>query len=116
MLRTGIDGDGIATLILDQPGRPVNTLGWALVDALEAEVERLAADGAVSGIIVTSAKSSFLAGADLAIMGDLAAPEVSLPDAARRIGRMGALFRRLETCGKPVVAAAPGTALGQGWS
>lgn len=114
MLRTEIDGDGIATLILDQPGRSVNTLGWALVDALEAEVERLAADGVVAGIVVTSAKSSFLAGADLAIMGDLAAPDVSLPEAARRIGRMGALFRRLETCGKPVVAAAPGTALGAG--
>lgn len=114
MLRTEIDGDGIATLILDQPGRSVNTLGWALVDALEAEVERLAADGVVAGIVVTSAKSSFLAGADLAIMGDLAAPDVSLPEAAWRIGRMGALFRRLETCGKPVVAAAPGTALGAG--
>lgn len=114
MLRTEIDGDGIATLILDQPGRPVNTLGWALVDALEAVVERLAADGAVSGIIVTSAKSSFLAGADLTIMSGLATPEVPLAETARRIGRMGALFRRLETCGKPVVAAAPGTALGAG--
>lgn len=114
MLRSEIDGDGIATLILDQPGRPVNTLGWALVDALEAEVERLVEAGAVSGIIVTSGKSSFLAGADLSIMSGLAAPEVTLAEAARRIGRMGALFRRIETCGKPVVAAAPGTALGAG--
>ncbi|WP_024279637.1 enoyl-CoA hydratase-related protein [Xanthobacter sp. 126] len=114
MLRTEIDGDSIATLTLDQPGRPVNTLGWALVDALEAEVERLAGDAAVSGIIVTSGKSSFLAGADLSIMNGLAAPELALAETARRIGRMGALFRRLETCGKPVIAAAPGTALGAG--
>ncbi|MEP9352335.1 enoyl-CoA hydratase-related protein [Xanthobacter sp. KR7-65] len=114
MLRTEIDGDGIATLILDQPERPVNTIGWALLEVLEAEVERLVADGAVSGIVVTSAKSSFLAGADLSIMTGLAAPQVTLIEAARRIGRIGGLFRRLETCGKPVVAAAPGTALGGG--
>lgn len=114
MLRTEIDAEGIATLVLDLPGRSMNVMDWALAAALGAQVERLAADPAVTGLILTSGKASFMAGADLAIMRDLAAPGVTAGDAARRVAAIGATFRRMETCGKPVVAAAPGTALGAG--
>lgn len=114
MIDLNIDADGIATLTLDMPERTMNVLNWQLGQALEAAVSRLADDSTVRGVIVTSGKSSFVAGADLSIMKDFVAPGVTPHQAADLIGRFGAVFRRLETLGKPVVGASPGTALGGG--
>ncbi len=110
MLNTEIS-DGIALIAIDLPGRAMNVMDWPLVAALDGEVSRLAADPAVTGIILTSAKSAFLAGADLAMLEVLTGTPA---DIAARIAVMGDAFRRMETCGKPIVAAAPGTALGAG--
>lgn len=110
MLTTQIE-DGIALLTIDQPGRAMNVMDWALSAALDAEVARLAADDAVTGIVITSGKGAFIAGADLAILKALTGTPREIAD---RVGRMGDAFRRIETCGKPVVAAATGTALGAG--
>lgn len=110
MLKTEIT-DGIALVSIDLPGRAMNVMDWPLVATLDAEFARLAADPTVTGIILTSAKASFLAGADLAMLEALTgAPR----DIAARVAPMADAFRRIETCGKPVVAAAPGTALGAG--
>src|SRR5690606_16523801 len=66
-------------------------------------------------IVLTSVKpGSFIAGADLSIMKDMTGEGVTPAHASARIGVMGAALRRLETSGKPVVAASPGTALGGG--
>ncbi len=114
MLNTTIN-DGIATLSLDMPDRSMNVLTPELAQALDAEMSRLVADAAVTGIIVTSGKKgSFVAGADLGQMADFVRPGVSKAQARAMIGAYGDLLRRIETCGKPVVAAAPGTALGGG--
>src|SRR4029077_1390378 len=73
-------------------------------------VERLAGDPNIRGAILTGAGSkAFAAGADiaeLAVQGPL--------DARTRARRGQAVLRRLETCGKPVVAAVNGVALGGG--
>lgn len=110
MLKTEIS-EGIALVSIDLPGRAMNVMDWPLVDALDAEFARLAADPAVSGIILTSAKAAFMAGADLAMLEALTGPP---RDIAARVAPMAEAFRRMETCGKPIVAAAPGTALGAG--
>ncbi|MEY4416419.1 MAG: hypothetical protein RIQ53_3712 [Pseudomonadota bacterium] len=121
MIRLDIDAQGIATLTIDQP-RTMNVIDWDFPPALDACLDRIARiqaqarpqDPQVRGLIVTSAKSSFVAGADLAIMADFVAPGVGPADAARLIARIGAVLRRLETLGLPVVGASTGTALGGG--
>lgn len=110
MLTTTLE-DGIAIVTIDLPGRSMNVMDAALIAALDAEVARLAADTAVSGIILTSGKAAFIAGADLAMLENLTGTPRAIADA---VGAMGDAFRRIERCAKPVLAAAPGTALGAG--
>jgi 3-hydroxyacyl-CoA dehydrogenase/enoyl-CoA hydratase/3-hydroxybutyryl-CoA epimerase len=114
MLTSAIDKDGIALVTIDMPGRSMNVIDWAFTDALRAEIGRLAADEAVSGIVIASGKTSFIAGADLAIMNGMSGPGTSPASASERIRAMTDAFRAIETCGKPVVAVASGTALGGG--
>lgn len=113
MITTTID-DGFACLTIDMPGRTMNVLTQAFADALEQAVDAVAADRAVTGIIITSGKPAFLAGADLGQMAGFNAPGVTPADVKATAGRYSAVFRKLETCGKPVVGAAAGTALGGG--
>ncbi|WP_321342119.1 enoyl-CoA hydratase-related protein [Breoghania sp.] len=114
MLNTEIDSDGVALVTIDMPGRSMNVIDWPLADALKDEIAALTTNESVTAIIFASGKSSFIAGADLAIMGDFVGPGTSPKTSAELIGRLARRFRELETCGKPVVAAASGTALGGG--
>jgi 3-hydroxyacyl-CoA dehydrogenase/enoyl-CoA hydratase/3-hydroxybutyryl-CoA epimerase len=111
-----VDGDGIATLTIDMPGRSMNVLSDQLTEELARLIERVATDVVVKGAIVTSGKSSFIAGADLRELEKLAfGPLVQDPGALlQHVAKMGNLWRKLERCGKPVVAAITGTALGGG--
>lgn len=112
MFTTDIDADGIATVTIDMPGRTMNVIDWALTEALTAEAKVLTANDAVRAIVLTSGKNAFVAGADLAVMDDMFG---MTPEAASdRIAGMGGMVRAFETCGKPVVGAATGTALGGG--
>jgi len=115
MLRTEIDAtDGIALVTIDMPGRSMNVIDWALAEALQREIALLAANDAVTGIVLASGKESFIAGADLAIMKDFTGPGTSPKTAAEKLRSLADPLREMETCGKPVVAAASGTALGGG--
>lgn len=114
MIEIHTDAQGIATLTINLPGRALNVIDWAFSEALAAQLEQLAADASVTGVIITSGKSSFMAGADLSIMKDFVREGVSPRQAADLIGTIGRTLRRLETLGKPVVGASPGTALGGG--
>ena len=105
------DADGIVTLTMDLPGRATNVINETFVEALAATLDRLEqAKETITGIILTSAKSTFLAGADLEGLLTLRDPA----EAFRRAEQFKALLRRLETLGRPVVAALNGTALGGG--
>jgi 3-hydroxyacyl-CoA dehydrogenase/enoyl-CoA hydratase/3-hydroxybutyryl-CoA epimerase len=110
MIDYRVDGDGIAVVTWNVPGSPVNTLSDAATTAYVAAVDKALADPAVKGIVVTSAKSDFIAGADI---NDFLADRsvAGLEAGSRAINRV---FRRLETAGKPMVAAINGTALGGG--
>ncbi|MDE2148802.1 MAG: enoyl-CoA hydratase/isomerase family protein [Gammaproteobacteria bacterium] len=104
------DADGIVVLTLDMPGRSMNVLNEKLTAPLSEAIERVASDGSVKGVVITSGKPQFLAGADIDRV-------YAITDPAHAFGlsqAYKALLRRLETCGKPVVAALGGTALGGG--
>jgi 3-hydroxyacyl-CoA dehydrogenase / enoyl-CoA hydratase / 3-hydroxybutyryl-CoA epimerase len=108
------DAEGVVTLVLDDPAQSANTMNAAFADSLDATVDRLetARDG-IRGVIVTSAKKTFFAGGDLR---DLIR---ATPDDAERVFagslRIKRALRRLETLGRPVVAAVNGAALGGGY-
>ena len=119
-----IDADGIALVTFDSPGRSMNVLSGAVVKELGELVAKMAEDDAVKGIVVTSGKSAFCAGADLEEMGGHFAGVQKLmktdPEAAKKqlfeqVFTLNAAFRALETCGKPVAAAINGLALGGGF-
>ncbi len=108
-----LESDGIATLIIDLKDRPMNVITRQLIEELGASVEKVAADQAVKGVILTSGKSSFMAGADLKGVSELFAAKD--PQTIYQNGMAFAgILRRMETCGKPFVAAINGTALGGG--
>ena len=60
-----IDGDGIALVTWNAPGRTMNVIDVKVIEELSAIVEELATDGAVKGVVITSGKDTFCAGADL---------------------------------------------------
>ena len=121
----GIDGDGIALVTWNMPGRTMNVIDSTVREELSAIVEELATDGAVKGVVITSGKDTFCAGADLALLEALSR---SFADLVASRGEEAAnayvfaesrktslLYRRIETCGKPWVAAINGTAVGGGF-
>ena len=117
-----IDGDGIALVTWDMPGKSTNLITMAVVDELEALATRFAGDEAIAGVIVTSAKEGFCGGADVTMLRQISGlAEGAARDPARMdqlvqsIKRLSDVIRRIETCGRPVVAAMPGTAVGGGY-
>ena len=80
-----IDGDGIALVTWNSPGRTMNVIDAAVLAELSALVEELVANAAVKGVVITSGKDTFCAGADLTMLESLAAPSRSLsPRRAKR--------------------------------
>jgi 3-hydroxyacyl-CoA dehydrogenase/enoyl-CoA hydratase/3-hydroxybutyryl-CoA epimerase len=107
------DADGVVILTLDDPSSSANTMNEAYQESIRATVDRVYAErDEITGVIITSAKNTFFAGANLNDLlqvgpGDAAQMEAFVRDAK-------AVLRRLETLGKPVVAAINGAALGGG--
>ncbi len=109
-VRQDLDADGILTLTMDMPGRSMNVLNEQLTEPFAEAIERIESDDAVKGVIITSGKKEFLAGADIDGIFKITDPGEAYEAARAYQG----FLRRLETCGKPVVAALNGTALGGG--
>ncbi|KZC40059.1 MULTISPECIES: 3-hydroxyacyl-CoA dehydrogenase NAD-binding domain-containing protein [Rhodanobacter] len=105
-----IDADGIGLVTFDQPGRAMNVLNPELVAPFAAIVERLEKEEAIKGLVLTSGKSTFIVGADIDQLTAISTAE----EAFSLCEDLKALLRRIEKCGKPVVAALNGTALGGG--
>src|SRR4051812_8722058 len=107
------DAEGIVVLTLDDPSQSANTMNAAYAASMLATVERLEAEkDTVRGVVITSAKKTFFAGGDL---NDLKkATKEDAEEVATFVREGKAVLRRLETLGKPVVAAINGAALGGG--
>lgn len=106
--------DQIVVLTLDMPGQSANTMNAAYREAMAATLTRLEAEkDEIAGVVITSAKKTFFAGGDLneLIMVDKAQAKAFYDS----VLVLKAQLRRLETLGKPVVAAINGAALGGGW-
>jgi len=115
-ITTELDADGILVARIDMQGRTMNVFSKAMMDSLEALLTAVAADAAVKGVVLTSGKSAFLAGADLDMirMFTERAKIDAVPELNKLFGHLGRLFRRLELSPKPYVAAINGLALGGG--
>lgn len=108
------DATGIVTLVLDDPNQSANTMNQAFRASIMAVADRLEAEkDSIRGVIYTSAKKTFFAGGDLKDMIQ-AGPEHA-KDIFEAAMDMKRALRRIETLGKPVVAALNGAALGGGY-
>jgi 3-hydroxyacyl-CoA dehydrogenase/enoyl-CoA hydratase/3-hydroxybutyryl-CoA epimerase len=105
-----VGDDGIAIATMDLAGRPMNVVNDELMVPLAAIAERLATDASIKGLVLTSGKADFCAGGDIDKLSRLE----SAQQAFDLTMQMKAVLRRLETAGKPVVAAINGHALGGG--
>jgi 3-hydroxyacyl-CoA dehydrogenase/enoyl-CoA hydratase/3-hydroxybutyryl-CoA epimerase len=113
------DEAGIAVITFDVPGRSMNTLTAEVVRELGEITEKLKTDATIKGAIFTSGKpSGFCAGADLGELGGGGmgggGGEAGLRALFEACFTLNRTFRGIETCGKPVVAALNGLALGGG--
>ena len=106
--------DGIATITFDEPNSPVNTMSLQWQDDLAELTTHILKDkDTLQGLLLTSAKPTFFAGADLKSVMRLQASDA--PAVFASIERVKHHFRMIETLGKPVVSCLNGSALGGGW-
>jgi 3-hydroxyacyl-CoA dehydrogenase/enoyl-CoA hydratase/3-hydroxybutyryl-CoA epimerase len=115
------DADGIALVTWDMPDRSMNVFTLEVMDELEKIIDQVVADAGVKGAVITSGKDSFSGGADLGMLQEMLGlfqkekaknPEKAMKLLFDGVGRMGGLWRKLETSGKPWVSAINGTCMG----
>ena len=120
-----VDSDGIALITWDMADRSMNVITMDVIEELGAVVDKVTNDSAIKGAVITSGKSSFCGGADLAMLDRLAeifatmaknqgehAAAGLLFEESRKLSQ---LYRRIESGGKPWVCALNGTAMGGGF-
>jgi 3-hydroxyacyl-CoA dehydrogenase/enoyl-CoA hydratase/3-hydroxybutyryl-CoA epimerase len=120
-----VDADGIALVTWNMPGRSMNLIDVKVMEELTAIVERVASEAGIKGAVLASGKEAFCAGADLTM---LEAQSRTFADLLKSQGeeaankrlfeegrKLSLIARRIETCGKPWVAALNGTAMGGGF-
>ena len=113
MVRWEADSDGIVTLTMDDPDASANTMHARFGTDFAATLDRLEAEkDSITGVVLTSAKKTFFAGGNLEdLVRYTPADAQKVFDQTQGIKK---LMRRLETLGRPVVAAINGAALGGG--
>ncbi len=117
-----VDADGIALITWDMPGRSMNVLDIPAMEEFAALVEKVATDAAIKGAVITSGKDTFSGGADITMLDSLTrnyaatakkdGEEAAAAFLFNESRKLSQIYRRIETCGKPWVAAINGTALG----
>ncbi len=105
--------NNVAIISWNMTTSPMNVLNDISIPEFAEHLEMAYADPEVKGIIITSEKNEFIAGADVKMILRNNSKD---PSEMHKFSLdFNAIFRKLETCGKPVVAAINGTALGGGY-
>lgn len=107
-VRIDIEGS-VAIVTMNSP--PVNALSRQLNDELTETFDRLSEDPSVRAVVLTADGKVFCAGADLKSRKALGDAPGALTAHLRRTREC---FHAIRECGKPVVAAINGAALGSG--
>src|SRR5437762_2441896 len=100
--------DRVATLTVNRPDK-LTARNDSTIAELGHAIDQIRVDDAIGGVILTGAGRAFVAGADIS---ELSSQSPVLAKARSRAGQD--VFRRFETCPKPVIAAVNGFALGGG--
>jgi enoyl-CoA hydratase len=101
--------DGIARVTVNRPDK-LNALNGVVIAELGDAVGHIEGDPGVRGVILTGAGAkAFVAGADISELAEQGATQGKARSVAGQT-----VFRRFERCGKPVIAAVNGFALGGG--
>ncbi|MFE2995729.1 enoyl-CoA hydratase-related protein [Nocardia sp. NPDC059246] len=106
--------DGVVVLTMNDPDHRTNTANERFVREFPAVLARLEAErDSITGVVLTSGKKTFFAGADLTSF--VTAGPDQIPAVESMLNELKTNLRRLETFGRPVVAAINGAALGGGY-
>lgn len=107
-----IDQDGIAHLELNHNQHHVNVLDQQMINEVLEHFHEVITNNDVVGLLISSAKKSFIAGVDLSLLGAIDQKEpAEFRDFLMRIHQA---MIQLETSSKPVVTVINGTTLGGG--
>jgi 3-hydroxyacyl-CoA dehydrogenase/enoyl-CoA hydratase/3-hydroxybutyryl-CoA epimerase len=116
------DSDGIALVTWDIPGKSMNVLDETTGAELAAIVDATTSDAAIKGVVITSGKEAFSGGADLTMLEGMNRIYVEMlkskgEEAANKyvfdeVSKLSMNLRKIETAGKPWVAAINGLAFG----
>jgi len=106
-----IGADNIAILRIDAQGEATNLFTFALLQAYKNAIETALAQPEILGVVVISGKKDFIAGGDLRAFS---VPPADKMQVWQPLMQMHQTMRKLETMGKPIVAAINGSALGGG--
>jgi len=120
--RFDVDADGVALITWDMPGRSMNVLTPEAIEEFNGLIDKVAADAAIKGAVVTSGKATFSGGADLTMLQGMAHEYARVAKAegeekAMRVffdrsRQLSLIYRKLESCGKSFAAAINGVCLG----
>ncbi len=106
------DAENIVTITMDMEG-PVNAMNDKFNKEYFSTIERLEKEkDDIAGVILTSAKKTFVAGGDLNQLVKYKKEDINI--IFNMLEELKSYMRRLELLGKPVVAAINGTAMGGG--
>lgn len=103
------DARGVVTLTLNRPAA-FNALSEAMLEALQRELDRVAADDAARVVVIAAAGKAFCAGHDLKEMR--AAPSLGYYE--RLFAQCGRMMMSIQKLPQPVIARVHGTATAAG--
>ncbi|WP_426411795.1 3-hydroxyacyl-CoA dehydrogenase NAD-binding domain-containing protein [Bradyrhizobium ganzhouense] len=119
------DVDGVALVTWSTQGHSMNVLDEVSSNELEEVVKQTTADTTVKGVVITSGKATFSAGAEISRLDGMYKEYVRVLKEEGEVAanqrlfaqsrRLSLVFRSIETSGKPWVAAINGRALGSGF-
>jgi 3-hydroxyacyl-CoA dehydrogenase/enoyl-CoA hydratase/3-hydroxybutyryl-CoA epimerase/enoyl-CoA isomerase len=104
--------EDLVEICLDRQNDSVNTLDRDCLDELSAALAQISADDSVRGVLLSSAKAAFLAGADISALWALL--HLSEQEQVTFCTRMHQVFLQLDDLRVPVACAINGYALGGG--